>query len=128
MKLRELEISKLAQLEFDCNEIYKLIRWHYYSMSWGLNSPALYEHTVLAFKVQWFIHKGWVYVSLDFEDTFTLTLCKRNRTTIVKQIKGVYIEDLITTLDENIEKGCSDDKYIEKVSNIYNLTKEIWQI
>jgi len=115
MKLRELLITDIAQLEFDCNEIYKLLRRTNYWMSWGINSPALYRQEVLAFKVQWFIHKGWVYISLDVEDTFTITLTKRNRTTITKQIKGVYIEDLIWTLDNYIEKDCSDKEYEKQV-------------
>jgi len=115
MKLRELLITDIAQLEFDCNEIYKLLRRTNYWMSWGMNSPALYKQEVLAFKVQGFIHKGWIYISLAFEDTFTITLTKSNRTTIKQQIKGVYIEDLIETIDRYVEKDCSEEEYKWKV-------------
>jgi len=118
MKLRELLITDIAQLEFDCNEIYKLLRRTNYWMSWGINSPALYKQEVLAFKVQWFIHKGWIYISLGFDDTFTITLTKRNRTTIKNQIKGVYLEDLIETLDRYIEKDCSDADYKKNVDKV----------
>jgi len=87
-------------------------------MSWGINSPSNYKDMVLAFKVQWFLLKGWVYISLDYDDTFRVTLTRTNRTTIVKQFKGVYIEDLIGIIDSSIEKDCSDEEYIEKINNM----------
>lgn len=118
MKLRQLVITDIAQRDFEVKEIYKIIRGHRYSTSWGMNTPSLYKDQVLVFKVQGFEHKGWVYVSLDWDDTFTITLTKLNRTSIVKQIKWVYIDQLIDVLDVNIEKGWTDEEYKQKVNGV----------
>ncbi len=114
--MKKLDITKIAQMEFNISEIYKIIRWHHYSMSWGLNSPSMYKDKILIFKVQGFVHRGLVFLSLAYDDTFTITLTKINKT-VVKTIKWVYIDELIHTLDENIEKKVSDEEYKELVEN-----------
>ena len=84
-------------------------------MSWWINSPSVYKNQVLAFKVQWFLHKWYVYISLDLDDTFRVTLTKRNMTTIVKQFIWVYLEDLIDLIDRNVEKDWDDLLYKNNV-------------
>jgi len=104
MKLRELEISKVAELPFDLKEIYKMLAHNIIGMSWGINRPSLYKDTVLAFKVQGYVHRWWVYITLSYDDTFRIYLTKSNRTSIVKDIKWVYIDELRDVLDSYIEK------------------------
>jgi len=112
---RELLLTEIAQREYDLNEIWGYIRKTWLPMCWGAKDLTWLKNTVLAFKVNWFEHKGWVYISLDWDDTFTITLTKLNRTTIVKQIKWVYIDQLISTLDTSIEKAGTDAEYKSKV-------------
>jgi len=82
---KELVITDIAKIEFDIKDLYNTLRRTRIAMSWGINSPSNYKDQVLAFKVQGFLLKGWVYISLDFDDTFKVTFTKRNRTTIVNQ-------------------------------------------
>lgn len=115
MKLRELAMKDIAQRVFDTREITQFIRSHHYSMSWGMHNIKLYKDQAIVFNVKWFKHTGLVFVSLDWNDTFTITLTERVWNLIKKQIKGVYIDNLIDVLDAYIEKGCSDEEYKEKV-------------
>jgi len=117
---KELLITDIAKMEFDVKEILKLIRWHYYSMCWGFNTPTIYKDTVCAFKVNWFVHKGWVYINLDWNDEFAITFTKSNRTTIVKEVKWVYLEDLISILDSEIEKKWNMEEYKKTVEKDFS--------
>ena len=118
MKLRELAMKDIAQREFDTREIAQFIRSHHYSMSWGMHNIKLYKEQAVVFNVQWFEHKGLVFVTLDWDDTFTITLTQRVWNLIKKQIKWVYIDQLINILDANIEKAGSNEEYKEKLNNL----------
>jgi len=112
---KELEIKDISKLDFDTKWIYRSISRTAYGMSWGIHNPSVYKDSVLSFKVQWFLHRWYVYVSLDYNDTFTVTLTKNNRTTIKEQHTWIYIDELIPCIDWAVEHWVSDEEYEKKV-------------
>ena len=63
--------------------------------------------------VQGFLHKGFVQITLnEGTDLFEITLLSEERET-VKFIDSIYLDCLVNTLDENIEK-C--ENYEQRVS------------
>lgn len=74
-------------------------------MSWGLNpSKARVIDNGMEIYVQGFLHKGFVQITLnEGTDLFEITLLSEERDT-VKFIEDVFLDCLVNTLDENIEK------------------------
>ena len=91
-------------------------------MSWGFcnNIPYINKKTGeygLRFKVNGFIHSGWVNVGYDNgTDTFTIYLLN-NENKLVKKIEMVYFDTLLETIDNEVEH-CSN--YNEKVKEYLN--------
>jgi len=85
--------------------------------SWGFNSPMTIDNGLL-FKVEGFIHKGWVKVIYnEGRDLFDVTLLNYQMT-IVKKIDGVYFDELVSVIDNEVEK-VSD--YENRVKQEYSL-------
>lgn len=69
-------------------------------LSWGLHNLIAYENGV-EFKVQGFKFKGWVSISYNQgSDLFDLTFENRKG---VKMIEGVYVDSLISIIDNYVE-------------------------
>ena len=83
-------------------------------MSWGLDpSKARVIDNGMEIYVQGFLHKGFVQITLnEGTDLFEIKLLSEERET-VKFIDGIYLDCLVNTLDENIEK-C--ENYEQRVS------------
>lgn len=90
-------------------------------MSWGLDpSKARVIDNGMEIYVQGFLHKGFVQITLnEGTDLFEITLLSENRET-VKFIEDVFIDCLVYTLDENIEK-C--ENYEQRVSEYLKETQ-----
>lgn len=74
--------------------------------SWGFNSPKPTQNG-LAFKVQGFFHKGWVTIIYnEGTDLFDIKLLS-NQLKEVKSIEGIYVDQLIYVIDDNVE--CCDN-------------------
>lgn len=85
--------------------------------SWGFNSPKPLENG-LSFKVQGFLHKGWVLVDYnEVSDLFDIKLLS-NKLEEVKFIDGIYVDQLIDVIDDVVE--CFDN-YDQKVKDEYSL-------
>jgi hypothetical protein len=104
-----LDINKAVCREFDVNELYQHVKSASdgccpYSWSWGLNNPLIaVKNKALRFTVQGHHHKGYIYIVLNFMDTFDIYYTS-NRNTIKKISNGVYIDVLIDVLDRGIER------------------------
>jgi hypothetical protein len=74
-------------------------------MSWGIDpGQAKVIDCRMEIHVQGFIHTGFVQITLnEGTDLFAIKLLSEERE-LVKFIDGVYLDCLINTLDENIEK------------------------
>lgn len=83
-------------------------------MSWGLDpSKARVIDNGMEIRVQGFIHTGFVQITLnEGTDLFEIKLLSEERE-LVKFIDGVYLDCLVNTLDENIEK-C--ENYEQRIS------------
>lgn len=90
-------------------------------MSWGIDpGQAKVIDYGMEIHVQGFLHKGFVRITLnEGADLFEITLLSENRET-VKFIDGVYLDCLVKTLDENIEK-C--DNYEQRVNDFLRETQ-----
>lgn len=87
--------------------------------SWGFHSPmALPDDGGLAFKVDGFKHRGWVFVKYnDGKDLFDVEL-RDNAMTIIRVIENVYFDQLVTVIDNAVEHT---ENYEEQVKELYNI-------
>ena len=90
-------------------------------MSWGIDpGKARVIKNGMELHVMGFLHTGFLQITLnEGTDLFEITLLSENRET-VKFIDGVYLDCLINTLDENIEK-C--ENYEQRVSEYLKETQ-----
>lgn len=84
--------------------------------SWGFNSPKTTQ-IGLTFKVQGFLHKGWVLVEYnEGSDLFDIKLLT-DQLEEVKCIEGVYVDQLVDVIDDMVE--CCDN-YNQRVKDEYS--------
>lgn len=90
-------------------------------MSWGIDpGQAKVIDSGMEIHVQGFVHTGFVQITLnEGTDLFEIKLLSENRET-VKFIEDVYLDCLVNTLDENIEK-C--ENYEQRVSEYLKETQ-----
>ena len=74
-------------------------------MSWGIDpSKARVIDNGMEVHVQGFLHTGFLQITLnEGADLFEIKLLSEERE-LVKFIDGIYLDCLVNTLDENIEK------------------------
>lgn len=70
--------------------------------SWGAQNWGFYKEQWLRFMVNGHHHKGWVYIILTWNDTFTIYFADLDGV-IVEKREEVYIDELIDVLDKRIE-------------------------
>lgn len=87
--------------------------------SWGFHRPtALPNDEGLAFKVDGFKHRGWVFVKYnEGKDLFDIEL-RGNDMTIISVIEDVYFDQLVNVIDHAVERT-SD--YEKRVKDLYNV-------
>lgn len=87
--------------------------------SWGCHCPmSLPNDEGLAFKVNGFKHKGWVFVRYnEGKDLFDIEL-RGNDMTIISVIEDVYFDQLIAVIDNAVEHT---ENYEEQVKGFYNI-------
>ena len=85
--------------------------------SWGLDPETLKPiKNGIKFHVQGFRHKGTVELTLnEGEDLFEVSLISDSGET-VKVIESIFLDDLISVVDDNVEKV---DEYEKRVSEEY---------
>ncbi len=84
--------------------------------SWGFNSPKTITNG-LSFKVQGFKFNGTVEIIYnEGTDLFDISFIKRNK--IIEIIEGIYIDQLVSVIDNHVEKV---DNYNERVEAEYSL-------
>ena len=72
-------------------------------MSWGAHAWTKVNDKLLRFMVQARRHHGHVYIAVNAGDLFDV-IFTTNRGRITDKIEDVFIEDLISTIDEKIER------------------------
>ena len=84
-------------------DIVRMIKSTQIGWSWGPHAWRIMNRKQLRFKVDARRHKGHVYIavnSFDLFDIFLTTLKGR----VVKEIKNIYIDNLIRVIDNEIER------------------------
>jgi len=85
--------------------------------SWGYHNPKPLENG-LSFRVQGFLHKGWVIVEYnEGSDLFDIKLLS-DQLKEVKAIEGIYVDELIDVIDDAVE--CCEN-YEQRIKNEYIL-------
>lgn len=121
-----MEAKTKNQVLVIANEISNQIGWSAnvcIQMSWGIEkrTALLYENmATLGLKVNGFLHKGWVYISLnEGSDTYEIRLLKGKK--VIKLVEDVYCDNLGIILDSLIEKetSTSDEDYKTNVEQHY---------
>ena len=100
-----LDVYKSVCREFDINQLHSyIVKNSIIIMSWGFNRPSIIiPSKCYRFSVRGNHHKGYVYIVLNFMDTFTIYYT--NTHNVIKKISNdVYIFDILRILDEDIEK------------------------
>lgn len=83
--------------------------------SWGFHNPKPFENG-LSFKVQGFLHKGWVIVEYnEGSDLFDIKLLN-DQLKEIKSIESIYLDQLINIIDDMVE--CCEN-YDQKVKDEY---------
>lgn len=83
--------------------------------SWGFHNPKPIQKG-LAFKVQGFLHKGWVLVGYnEGADLFEIKLLT-DQLKEVKSIEVIYVDQLVDVIDDMVE--CCEN-YEDRVKDEY---------
>ena len=86
-------------------------------LSWGFNSPIRLENG-LKFKVQGYIHSGWVAVLYnEGNDLFNVSLLNPDGT-VKKRETDVYLDCLVDTIDGMVERT---PDYRDRVKEEYGM-------
>ena len=85
-------------------------------MSWGCRGFTNFGNKGLLFRVSGFKHKGYVLITLAFDDTYTIHLLTI-QCEVVKTIENVYCDELTRRIDSEVEKV---DNYEQKVKQTYD--------
>lgn len=101
--MTKIDIDKLTQRTFDPSELVNALRGNMTVWSWGAHAwTKNEENTMLRFTVNGHHHKGHVYITLAWNDTFTVTLTS-NRGNVKHSMENVYIDMLIDVIDDKVE-------------------------
>ena len=93
----------LCKREFNTLETIQLLKnkieifW-----SWGVSGLLNYNNKGLLFTVNGRYHKGYVFISLDFNDTYTVDIIDL-KGNILNTYEMIYFDMLTETIDNRIE-------------------------
>lgn len=98
-----IDISNLGERDFDTKELFSAIRNNSKVWSWGAHAWKYSKSKWLRFKSEGHLHKGHVYITLAYDDTFTVYYTSA-KGKILDIHTNVYIDVLIETIDNRIER------------------------
>ena len=102
----KIDLKKAVCREMSIAEIHSVVAGSGINRagSWGFhNGVETVKNKAYRFTVNGHHHKGHVHIVLNFMDTFDIYYTS-NQGTIKKKSEGVYIDVLIETLDNEIER------------------------
>lgn len=71
--------------------------------SWGVSTKINYQNKALILKVSGHHHKGYVVITLDYNDTYNVHMVN-TRGTILNEYTMVYFDNLVELIDNRIER------------------------
>ncbi|MFI8379597.1 hypothetical protein [Leeuwenhoekiella sp. NPDC079379] len=98
------KLSELTQREFNTQETYQLLKASGSIMwSWGVSKLINYQNEGLLLKVNGHHHKGWVFITLAWNDTYSIHYLN-NRYKVKESQTDIYCDMLTRTIDDKIER------------------------
>lgn len=98
------ELTKKGKREFDVKQVLSLFNHHGFKFwSWGSSKFTNLEDKGLLFKVNGHHHKGYVFITLDFSDTFDVYIISTHGN-VLNEYNLIYVDMLFDTIDTRIEK------------------------
>jgi len=102
-------LDKMVERDFDQNETLQQLQMNQsIYWSWGVSNVFRIGHNALMLEVNGFIHKGWVMVTLAWDDTYVFRLLNKQYNEVYKET-DVYCDMLVERIDIKIEK---QDNYV----------------
>jgi hypothetical protein len=96
--------NQLGKREFDPSETLNYFKAHgFLFWSWGASRFTNFNNLGLCFKVNGHHHKGYVFVALDWSDTFDVHIIN-TQGRVLNTYNEVYIDELFNVIDNRIEK------------------------
>lgn len=97
-------LQKLGEREFNLDETMLVLRANpMVYMSWGVSGLWNFENKVLILKVNGHHHKGYVMISLAWNDTYTVNIVSTHNN-IKKTYTEVYFDMLVDVIDTHIKR------------------------
>lgn len=97
--------DKLAKRSFEPIETMKVLK-HNISIywSWGVSRTVNLLNKGLLLSVNGNLHKGFVLITLDWDDTYTVTFLNKQYNEVKEQKTMVYFDVLVEIIDSEIER------------------------
>ena len=97
-------IDEKLEREFNVQETLSLLKSNIsIYWSWGVSKLLQHESKTLMLQVNGYNHKGWVMVTLGWNDTYTFRLLNGQYNEVYKET-DVYVDVLRDRIDEKVEK------------------------
>lgn len=97
--------NEFSEREFDPTETMKWLTSNKtITGSWGFQKPTNIMNKGLIFKVNGHHHKGWVLITLGWNDTYTLRFFSTQFKETKNKITDVYCDVLQVVVDNAVEK------------------------
>jgi hypothetical protein len=94
----------LGEREFNTKETLQLLQHYQFRFwSWGANGFTNLSDKGLLFKVQGHHHKGYVLITLGYDDTYKVFIIS-TQGNIKDTYEGIYFDMLFETIDNRIER------------------------
>lgn len=89
---------------FDLNETLLVLRSNQsIYLSWGVSKLVNLQNKGLIMKVNGHHHKGWVLITLGWEDLYKVYIVS-NTGDILDQCEGIFFDQLVEMIDNRIER------------------------
>lgn len=97
-------VSNKFEREFDANETMKVLTHNLMTyLSWGVSKKFNISNKGLMLKVSGHHHKGWVLITLAWDDTYSVYIVS-NKGEIKDEYKNVFFDELTELIDDRIER------------------------
>lgn len=99
-----INFEQIGQRDFQAKELVQALLCNASCTiaSWGAQNWGFFNEQWLRFQVDGHHHKGWVYIVLALNDTYTIYYTNLD-VLIVDKREEVYIDELVQVLDKRIE-------------------------
>jgi len=94
---------EVGQRGFDPKEVFNALRKLQTVWCWGAQAWTTHKDQFLRFKSNGFLFKGHVYITLGWDDTFTI-IYTTLKGKVVDIQEGIYVDMLVGTIDRKIER------------------------